>query len=198
MIVRRYWLAGAVALTVAAPAYAAAPVAVIEQFYATTLDVMKNAKALGFTGRAKRFDPAVRAAFDLTAMTRFAVGPAWSGFTAADQSALTEAFTRMTAATYAQNFSGFGGERFVVVPATVPRGRDQVVKSQIVLSAGKPAQLDYRMRGSGTSWKAVDVYYEGGISQLSIRRSEFASTVANGGAKALITKLDAMTAAMAK
>lgn len=198
MTVGSKWLAGAVAAALAAPASAAAPVATIQQFYATTLDVMKNAKALGFDGRVKRFDPAVRAAFNLPEMTRFAVGPAWTGFSASEKAAATEAFARMTAATYAQNFSGFGGEKFVVQPATVPRGSDVVVKSQIALTRGKPAQIDYKMRGSGTAWQAVDVYYEGGISQLGIRRSEFASTVASGGAAALIRKLEATTAAMKK
>ena len=73
-----------------------------------------------------------------------------------------------------------------------------VVKSQIVPTEGKPAQVDYRMRQGAGGWKAVDVYYQGGISQLSIRRSEFASTVAGGGAAALIRKLDAMAADMKK
>ena len=189
MVVAAMLLAG-----VAVPAAAATPVATIEHFYATTLDIMKNAKALGFDGRAKRFEPAVREAFDVTEMTHFAVGPAWTGYSAAERSALTEAFTRMTAASYAQNFNGFGGEKFVVAPATVPRAADVVVKTEIVVPNGRPAQIDYRMRGSGSAWKAVDVYYQGGISQLSIRRSEFAATIASGGAAALVKKLDAMAA----
>ena len=181
----------------AMPALAATPVAAIEHFNAATLDIMKNAKALGVEGRAKRFEPAVREAFDLPAMTAFAVGPAWAGFSPADRSAVTEAFTRMTAASYAQNFTGFSDEKFVIAPATVPRGADVVVKSRIVAS-GKPTEIDYRMRGAGAVWKAVDVYYEGGISQLSIRRSEFAATVASGGAAALVKKLGEMAAGMKK
>lgn len=198
MTLRNIGLAAALAAGLAAPAAAAPPVPAIQAFYATTLDIMKDAKALGFEGRVKRFEPAVRAAFNLPEMTRYAVGPAWTGFSAADKAAATEAFARMTAATYAQNFSGFGGEKFVVQPTPVPRGSDVVVKSQIVLTHGKPAQVDYKMRGSGSAWQAVDVFYEGGISQLGIRRSEFASTVTSGGAAALIRKLDAMTAAMRK
>ena len=197
MPIRRSLLAMTL-LLIAGPALAATPVATIEHFYATTLDIMKNAKALGFAGRVKRFDPAVHETFDLAAMTQFAVGPAWSGFSATDRSALTEAFGKLTTATYAQNFNGFGGEKFVVVPTTVPRAADLVVKSQIVTAGGKPNEIDYRMRGSGTAWKAVDVYYEGGISQLSIRRSEFASIIASGGAPALVRKLEAMAAAMQK
>lgn len=191
-------LAALMLVATAAPALAVAPVATIEHFYTTTLDVMKNAKTLGFDGRAKRFEPAIKAAFDLTEMTRFAVGPAWTGYSDADRTALVEAFGRMTAASYAQNFNGYSGEKLVVAPAPVARGSDMVVKSQIIVTDGKPVQIDYRMRQSGAGWKAVDVYYQGGISQLSIRRSEFASTVASGGARALITKLEAMAAEMKK
>lgn len=181
----------------AVPVLAATPVAAIEHFNAATLDIMKNAKALGAEGRANRFEPAVREAFDLPAMTAFAVGPAWAGFSPADRSEVTKAFTRMTAASYAQNFTGYNGEKFTIAPATVPRGADVVVKSKIVAD-GKPTEIDYRMRGSGTAWKAVDVYYEGGISQLSIRRSEFAATVASGGAAALVKKLAEIAAGMKK
>ncbi len=181
----------------AMPVLAATPVAAIEHFNTATLDIMKNARALGFDGRVKRFETAVGEAFDLPAMTAFAVGPAWAGFTASDRSAVTEAFAHMTAASYAQNFTSFNGEKFTVVPTTVPRGADVVVKSQII-AAGKPTEIDYRMRGSGATWKAVDVYYEGGISQLSIRRSEFAATVASGGAAALVKKLGEMAAGVKK
>jgi len=187
-------MAAVLVAAAAAPAMAATPIAAIERFYAVTQEVMKAGKTLGFEGRAHRFEGAVREAFDLPEMTRFAVGPAWAGYSNADRAALADAFGRLTAASYAQNFTAFAGEKFVIQPATVPRGNDLVVRSQIVGGDGKAAQVDYRMRTSAAGWKAVDVYYQGGISQLSIRRSEFAATIASGGAAALVKKLDAMAA----
>ena len=127
--------AGLLCALAAAPLAAAEPaVATIDRFSATTLDIMKNAKPLGFEGRYKRFEPAIREAFDLPAMTRFAVGPAWTGFAATDRAALTDAFARMTTATYAHNFSGFGGEKIVVTPTPMPRGGDR--RGQVATARG--------------------------------------------------------------
>ena len=53
--------------------------------------------------------------------------------------------------------------------------------------------LAYRMRQDGGSWKVIDVFYNSTISQLTTQRSDFASTLSSGGAKALIAKLDAQT-----
>jgi phospholipid transport system substrate-binding protein len=39
----------------------------------------------------------------------------------------------------------------------------------------------------------IDVQYNGGISQIATQRSDFASSLSNGGAKALVAKLDSVT-----
>jgi phospholipid transport system substrate-binding protein len=39
----------------------------------------------------------------------------------------------------------------------------------------------------------IDVYYNGGISQVATQRSDFQSTLQSGGAKALVAKLDSLT-----
>jgi phospholipid transport system substrate-binding protein len=49
------------------------------------------------------------------------------------------------------------------------------------------------MAQDGGAWKVKDVYYNGGISQLATQRSDFASTLQSGGAKALVAKLDSLT-----
>jgi phospholipid transport system substrate-binding protein len=53
--------------------------------------------------------------------------------------------------------------------------------------------LAYRLRDTGNGWKVIDVYYNGSISQLTTQRSDFASTLTSGGAKALVAKLEAQT-----
>ena len=59
--------------------------------------------------------------------------------------------------------------------------------------AGSEA-LKYRLRETGGQWKILDVYYRDNISQLTTRRSEFASALANGGAPALIARLNQLAA----
>jgi phospholipid transport system substrate-binding protein len=165
----------------------------IASFQATLLEAMKQGPALGAKGRARLITPAVEQVFDLPTMTRFAVGPTWQTMSPSERSALTEAFTRLTAASFARNFDSYSGERFEVSPKVETRGPDKLVQVRIVPAQGAPTALVYRMRQSGGTWKVIDVYYQGSISQLTTRRSDFAATVASGGEPALLAHLNAQT-----
>ena len=185
----------ALALTPAAAAFAqsADPAAAqIDAFDASLLDTMKQAKALGVDGRFRKLAPAVEGAFDLPRMTGFAVGPKWSTLSPSDQTALVKAFTRLTTASYAHNFDGYGGERFTVDDKVDTRGPDKLVRSHIVRPNDKPVDLAYRMRQSTDGrWKIIDVYYNGSISELTTRRSDFGASAALG-APALLQKINAL------
>ena len=52
------------------------------------------------------------------------------------------------------------------------------------------------MRGSGDTWKVVDVYLSGTISELATRRSEFSAILNSGGPNALIESLRQQTGKM--
>jgi phospholipid transport system substrate-binding protein len=142
--------------------------------------------------------PAVERAFDLAAMTRFAVGPQWAAASEADRAALIKAFTRLTLLTYAKNFDRYAGERIDVTPQPNVRGLDKIVRTKLTSPRGAGSDLAYRLRQSGGAWKIIDVYYNGSISQLTVRRSDFAATLAAGGAPALIRHLNALSDKLTK
>ena len=188
------------ALAAAAPAVRADtdPAATqIDGFDNALVGVMKQGGALGAQGRARKLTPAMEQAFNFPVMTRFAVGPAWTGMSDADHQALIAAFTRYSAASFAHNFDTYGGERFTVDPNVETRGIDKIVKSQLIPAHGSPVVIDYRMRADGGTWKIIDVYFNGTISQLTTRRSDFAAT-ASQGAKALVVHMDAQTEKLLK
>lgn len=189
-------LATLLASTIAPVAHAATPsdpaAQRIDALDTALLDTMKQGAALGAKGRFRKLTPVIDESFDLPTMTAYAVGPAWAGFAAADKEAVIHAFGRLSAASYAHNFDAFGGEKFEV-DAVQQRGADKVVLSKIVPTHGDATSLSYRMRQTPSGWKVIDVYY-GAISQLTTRRSDFAGPVASGGAKGLLTHLDALTA----
>lgn len=183
---------GAIAAS-GAPAMAAAAdpaAAQVDAFDAALLSAMKAGKAAGVQGRYRSLEPAVTRAFDIPTMIRFAVGPTWSGIPPAQQQSLTEAFQRLTVASYAHNFDSFSGERFTVDPNVVTRGPDKVVQTKILPVGAAPVAISYRMRQSGGAWKIIDVFYNGSISQLTTRRADFSATLAKGGAPALIAHLN--------
>jgi phospholipid transport system substrate-binding protein len=95
----------------------------------------------------------------------------------------------MTIATYASRFDGYSGERFEVEPATEVRNTGRIVRTRLIQSSGEPVTLNYLVRGSGDSWKVVDVHLSGTISELATRRSEFDAILKSGGPTALVESL---------
>ncbi|HEX3431801.1 MAG TPA: ABC transporter substrate-binding protein [Rhizomicrobium sp.] len=190
-ILRTVAVALAVALFVSVPARAADPAADrIQTFYNSLLDTMKRGPQLGMQGRFRALEPAVDATFDIPAMIQFIVGPGWSGTKESDRTALIAAFRRMTVANYAANFSTYDGEQFNVDPSVQQRGPDKIVQTTLVPKGDKPIPLIYRMRESSGGWKVIDVFLNGYVSTLAMRRSDFAATLASGGAPALVAKIN--------
>lgn len=165
----------------------------VEAFHAALLDTMKRGRELGVQGRYRALEPAADAAFDFPTMTKFIVGPSWSSASEADQKALVEAFRKLTLANYASNFDSYNGQRFTMEPDVIEKGSDKFVQTTLVPTSDKPVPLIYRMRESDGTWKIIDVLLEGYVSELATRRSDFATTVAQGGAPALLKKMNDLT-----
>ncbi len=164
--------------------------AAVQNFYDALVASMKSG---GTTkSRYEKLKPAVEQNFDLPGMTALSVGPGWSSMTPADQKALTEAFERMTVANYAGNFDSFSGEKFTVDPAVTERGDNKFVKSTLKPSSGAAIPFNYRVHEAGGSWKIVDVYLNGNISQLAQKRSDFGATLQASGPQGLAKKISAI------
>jgi phospholipid transport system substrate-binding protein len=173
-------------------AYAAAgdpAVAQVQTLDAALLKSMQAGPSVSLTERCRNLQPVIEQVFAMPLMTHLAVGADWPNFTPEQQKALIAAFTRFTAANYAYNFRTFGGEKFTVDDNVVSRGEEKVVRTQIVPPHDTPTNLLYRMREVNGAWKILDVYSDG-VSELTLRRSDFAAALAAGGAPALTDHLN--------
>jgi len=159
----------------------------INSYYQQLMPTIRQASQLSVRERDRRFWPAISSAFDLATMTRLAVGPAWSSFSPAQQSAVRDAFAHFLVAEYASQVSDYSGESVVVEPQTSPesRGGGEIVMTKLVQSGGRSVTINYLVRGG----RVIDVYLNGTVSDLALRRDEFASVIASGGADALIKRL---------
>ena len=187
LILRGVLLAG-LCFSNTVPTWAAEAPDAISGLNAHLLATMKQAQALGVQGRYDALSPVLAKTYDISSMTRMAVGPNWDALQPAQKAALTDAFSRMMIATYAKRFDGFSGETFKITEVT-DRATDKMVKTQIIQSNGKPVPINYLMRKSGPEWRVVDVYLDGTISELASRRAEFTSILKSGGPDALIASL---------
>jgi len=156
------------------------------------LESMRGGPALSMTERYRRLEPVIEQVFAVPLVTRLAVGPDWTSFSAEQQKALIAAFGRFTSANYAHNFRNFDGQKFEIDDNVVSRGDDRIVRTRFIPAHDSPVDLLYRMRQVEGSWKVLDVY-SSGVSELALRRSDFAAAIASGGAPALIAHLNKMS-----
>jgi phospholipid transport system substrate-binding protein len=65
-----------------------------------------------------------------------------------------------------------------------------LVHTRIVDAKGAPIPLDYRLRSTEAGPRIVDVFYDGTVSELAMRRSEYSSLLKRGGTPALEDALE--------
>ena len=178
----------------ASPAHAGPASDLIGKLNTVFIDVMKNAKALGYEGRYRRLEPALAEAYDFTEMTRVTTGRHWRDLTDDQKQRLVAAFHDLSIATYAARFDGFGGERFEILGEEPAPGGNLRVNNQIVVTSGAPIRIDYLLRQSGGQWRIIDVYLKSSVSELAVRRAEFTDTLAKSGVDGLLADLKAKVA----
>jgi phospholipid transport system substrate-binding protein len=163
----------------------------VERFHTALLDNMKGKAA--FSARRDKLTPVVKDSFDLPVMARLSTGAAWQKMSEADHDKIVSAFTDWTIATYAAQFKEWDGESFVTKDVTDDGKGNVVVNTRLVQKSGSQVIFNYRMRKSGDAWKVVDIYLEGAISQLALRRGEFGAVIARGGVDMLVKHMQDLT-----
>lgn len=183
--------------TPAAPVAQDGAVRSIDELHAALLDVMKNAKELGYDGRAAKLAPVIPLHFDVAFMAEKSVGQYWKSATEAERARYLEAFLRFMVANYAGQFDGYTGQRFETLGVDPARMDTKVVRTKLIDPGDEDVELNYRMHEVDGTWKIIDVYLDGTVSELALRRSEFSGIVKRESFDALITALDQKIAKLA-
>lgn len=170
---------------------------VIDAFHAALLDVMQRADELGYRGRFAELEPIVTHAYDLPFMAEKSVGRSWNDLDSGQRERLVEGFRRLSIAHYASRFDGYTGERFETIGQEPAPLGTVMVRSRIVRPEDEAVELTYRMHETPDGWRIVDVYLRGTISELAMRRSEYASVLRREGLDALLGALERKTASLA-
>lgn len=193
-----YLLVFALATGLPGLAWAGPAEQVIQSFNERLLDAMKNGPKLGFKGRTEKLRPAVTEVYDMPSMTRSTLGASAAKLTAEEAAKLTETYLTFSVATYASQFDEWNGERFDVGQSRPSTGGSIIVPSWIVPKTGDQTSIDYVMREVDGHWKVIDVLYDGSVSQVAVRRSEFVSIFRSKGFAGLIEAIERQTAALDK
>jgi phospholipid transport system substrate-binding protein len=182
--------AGAAGQAEVAEAEATAARAAVERFYAELLKVMKRSGELAYEERYAQLDPVVQQIYDLPFMSAKTLGRHWRGLSEEDRERWVSTFTRLTVSTYAERFDDYSGQRFEVLNAQPSMYETVMVRTQILPPGEEPVELDYRLRGADGSWRIIDVFMNGTVSELALRRSEYSSVVKRDGFESLVSSLE--------
>jgi len=193
------WIAGPARAESVAPTAAAAsePVRVVERLHGALIEVMKDASKLGYQGRYDKLTPVLHDTYDTAFMAEKTVGRHWSKATPAEQAELVATFSRFMVSNYAGRFDGYSGQKFVTVSEEPSAQNSVLVRTRLDQPEGEAVHLDYRLRENAGKWKIVDVYLNGTVSEVALRRSEYASLINRDGWQALIVALDDRIATLA-
>lgn len=163
----------------------------VDALYAVLLDCLKNADALGLEGRREKIGPAVRDGYDVSFMAEKILGRHWASLSESDRMRWIQTFGNLTIATYAERMTGFTGQSFDVLKVEPSQRETAVVYTQVVTPKETPIAINYRMRRDGNGgWRIIDVYLNGTVSELALRRSEYAAVLQRDGFEKLVASID--------
>jgi phospholipid transport system substrate-binding protein len=196
--------AAVLALGVAAPLNALAPAAALaqaprdmgaEQFVQAqaqrVISVLSD-KSQSNADKIRTFRGIVDEIADVPRITGFVLGKYARTITPAQRDRFAKVFREFAQNVYESRLGDFHGETVKVTGSVVRKPGDVVVNTTI--SGGKisqPVQASWRVLGSGSSWKVVDVQVSG-IWLAITQQQDFVSTIDNAGGNidVLIAQLD--------
>ena len=173
------------------------PSQAIDSLHAHLLDVMKNAEALGYDGRSAKLAPVIPEHFDVSFMAEKSVGRHWKSASDEDRQRFLETFLRFMVANYAGQFDGYSGQSFETLGEEPARLDTMLVRTLLLDPSDENIELNYRLRQVDGEWRIIDVYLDGTVSELALRRSEFSGIVKREDFDALIAAIDERIAKLA-
>ncbi|HEY3188848.1 MAG TPA: ABC transporter substrate-binding protein [Solirubrobacteraceae bacterium] len=165
------------------------PRATVEALNAALLDVLKRGEALGYQGRVERLKPVMQQLFDVPFMAEKSIGLHWKKLSDADRARWVALFGDFTVANYAANFDRFTGQHFEVLGEEPAASDTRLVRTRVVTPGAESVELAYRLHEGGGRWSIVDVYLKGTVSELALRRADYASVLERDGFEALLTTI---------
>ena len=183
----------ALALLACGPAQATDPAeqaaeAVVERLHETLLASMKAGDELDFAQRVERLRPVVERTFHFEVISRFVLGAHARGLDAEQRVRIVDALAALSARQYASHFDRYNGERLVHVETT-SRGDERVrVATELVRADGERISLEYVLQQHEGRWGVVNVIADG-VSDLALKRAEYAAALSDNGFPALIERL---------
>lgn len=182
---------------VAAEPAAGAPGEVVAKLNAALVEVMKDAKTLGFQGRYDVLAPVMLATHDFESISKLAVGKHWKTLDEGQRSTLVKKLIEFSIANYAAQFDSYNGEEFVY-QSEQPAKNERVTVQYVLKAKDEPEhKFAYTMQQVDGEWRIVNTVVDG-FSNLASMKAQYEQVIESEGFDSLIKKLSEKIANYAK
>ncbi|MGX2041260.1 HpnM family protein [Methylocaldum sp. MU1018] len=154
----------------------------------TLIQVMKDAKQLGYQGRYKKLEPVVKAVFEFEAVSQIALGNHWKKLEKQQKTAFVEKLTDLSIATYAAQFNGYSGEEFKYDSAQDMKSDRVLLRYFLTAPGEKPIKFEYVVNQFNGQWHIINIVVDG-ISDLALKKAQYTSVIDREGFDSLLNKL---------
>ncbi len=162
---------------------------VITTLHTQLLVAMKLPKNTPPLERIELIAPTINSNFDFSTIARIIMDKSWDALPKENKKTFVAVLRKLSVATYASHFSKFTGESFVVIKVQNKK-KLTIVDTQLVPLEGLPVSLKYLLKKNNNKWQIINVIAQG-VSDLALKRAEYAYILKNEGFESLISQLNA-------
>lgn len=166
------------------------PRVIVERWQESLIQIMKGASSLGVKGRYERLMPDIERTFHLPTMVRIAASSHWADINSSQRDQLVAAFMRMSVSILATLLDSYDGETFRFKGEKPGPKGTMIVDTELVRTSKSTISFTYILRNYEGRWLVLDVVIDNGISEISVRRSEYKRILETEGVDGLIAALN--------
>lgn len=172
------------------PGFAGAPLDTIKANANSVLEVLRDPKLKGDTGKKvkeQRIEAAADKLFDWVELSKRTLGLNWNKLSPEQRKEFVELFRAVLRDAYVDKITGYTNEQ-VNFTKEVPLSETTVEVQSVVLAKGVETPIYYRVIKKDNEWKVYDVVIEG-VSLISNYRTQFREILGNNPPEKLIETL---------
>ena len=163
---------------------------VVSGFHEAVLESMQRSGELSYQERYDQLEGEIKQRFDLRYMSKVVSGRHWKKANAETKEKFIQAFSKLTIANYTSRFGSFSGERFETTGIVDGPKDSKLIQTNFIKSDGEIISFNYLIRESDDEWKILDIFLEGKISELALKKSEYSSVLKGEGFEKLILEIE--------
>ncbi len=175
-----------IAFALSTAAFADTPEDIVHAFHETLIEAMQ---ADGYEARETIIEPAINNFFHDHTIARISLGLNWKSLDDEQKQGYQDLMSELIVTTYASRFDNYDGQTFDILNSKPLSKNRMRVKSKLT-TRKEVVSLDYQLLQDEDRWLIYDIVANG-VSDLSLKRSNYAAMFKTGGLAAVEAEINA-------